>query len=37
LTAVIETQDGNLSYWALHHPAERPDFHRNAGWTAELA
>lgn len=37
LTAVIETQDGSLSYWALHHPAERPDFHRKAGWIAGLA
>jgi len=37
LTAVIETQDGSLSYWALHHPAERPDFHRKAGWVAGLA
>lgn len=36
LTAVIETQDGRLSYWALHHPAEQPDFHRKDGWTAFL-
>ncbi|MDT3670554.1 MAG: DOMON-like domain-containing protein [Aromatoleum sp.] len=27
LTAVIETNDGSLSYWALHHPGARPDFH----------
>jgi hypothetical protein len=27
LSAVIEEQGGKLSYWALHHPAERPDFH----------
>lgn len=34
LNAVIETLDGQLSYWALHHPrAERPDFHHAAGWT----
>ena len=34
LSAVIETRDGNLSHWALHHPrADRPDFHHNAGWT----
>jgi len=26
LAAVIETSAG-LSYWALHHPADRPDFH----------
>lgn len=36
LTAVIETRDGNLSYWALHHPTAKPDFHRKAGWTARL-
>jgi len=27
LTAVIETLDGAVSYWALAHPAEKPDFH----------
>ena len=27
LTAVIETQDGALSYWALCHPPGAPDFH----------
>lgn len=27
LSAVIELQDGNNSYWALHHPSEHPDFH----------
>lgn len=28
LSAVLEDHHGTLSYWALHHPAERPDFHR---------
>ena len=32
LTAVIESIDGRLSYWALHHPAERPDFHHRGGF-----
>lgn len=32
LTAVIETTDGGLSYWALQHPGERPDFHHRGGW-----
>lgn len=32
LTAVIETTDGQLSYWALRHPAARPDFHHRGGW-----
>jgi hypothetical protein len=27
LSAVIEAADGALSYWALRHPAGRPDFH----------
>lgn len=37
LNAVIETRDGQLSYWALHHPrAERPDFHHAGGWTHRL-
>jgi hypothetical protein len=27
LNAVIETIDGKLSYWALRHPAGKPDFH----------
>ena len=37
LTAVVETLDGALSCWALHHPARQPDFHHRAGWTARLA
>jgi hypothetical protein len=32
LSAVIEAADGALSYWALAHPAARPDFHQRAGW-----
>lgn len=32
LTAVIETTDGQLSYWALQHPGARPDFHHRGGW-----
>jgi hypothetical protein len=27
LSAVIEDGDGRLSYWALRHPAGKPDFH----------
>ncbi len=27
LSAVIETLDGAISYWALAHRAEKPDFH----------
>ncbi|SJM95299.1 conserved hypothetical protein [Crenothrix polyspora] len=32
LTAVIEAVDGSRSYWALHHPADEPDFHHRAGF-----
>ncbi len=31
VAAVIEAADGTLSYWALHHPVDRPDFHHPAG------
>ena len=32
LSAVVESADGSLSYWAQAHPAARPDFHRRDGW-----
>ncbi len=35
LSAVIEASDG-LSYWALRHPAARPDFHDADGFTLLL-
>ena len=28
VSAVVEEIDGTLSYWALTHPADKPDFHR---------
>ncbi len=37
LSAVIEAADGTLSYWALTHPGERPDFHQRAAFTLRLA
>ena len=37
LSAVIEEQDGTKSYWALAHPAEKPDFHAPGCFTAKLA
>ena len=37
LSAVIEEVDGRLSYWALYHPGERPDFHHPAGRRLRLA
>ncbi len=27
LSVVIEDVDGNLTYWALAHPSDKPDFH----------
>jgi hypothetical protein len=37
LTAVVETTDGRLSYWALRHPAAMPDFHHADGFAVRLA
>jgi hypothetical protein len=37
LTAVIEGQDGTLSYWSVAHPAGRPDFHHRDCLALELA
>ncbi len=36
LTAVIEAQDGALSYWALRHPPGAPDFHRRDGFALRI-
>jgi hypothetical protein len=36
LSAVIEADDGSLSYWALAHPAGKPDFHHPDCFTLEL-
>jgi hypothetical protein len=35
LSAVIEASDG-FSYWALWHPADKPDFHRADGFALRL-
>ncbi|MGE0098409.1 MAG: DOMON-like domain-containing protein [Hydrogenophaga sp.] len=37
LCAVIEEADGRLSYWALEHPKERPDFHHRDSQALRLA
>jgi hypothetical protein len=37
LSAVIEETDGKLSYWALSHPAEKPDFHHADSFALEFA
>jgi hypothetical protein len=36
LSAVVEGQDGSLSYWALSHPAGKPDFHHSDAFALEL-
>jgi hypothetical protein len=36
LAAVLEDQQGALSYWALTHPPGKPDFHHRAGFALEL-
>jgi hypothetical protein len=36
LAAVLEADDGTLSYWALRHTAVRPDFHRRDGFVLHL-
>ena len=37
LTAVVEDRAQGLSYWALHHAAEKPDFHRADSFVVALA
>jgi hypothetical protein len=32
LAAVVEEAEGHMSYWALHHPAPKPDFHHADGF-----
>lgn len=36
LSAVIETLDGTISYWALAHPSDKPDFHHPDSFVLEL-
>jgi hypothetical protein len=36
LAAVIEEDDGRLSYWALRHPSGNPDFHHPESFALEL-
>lgn len=32
LSVILEANDSNLGYWALAHPAAKPDFHHPAGF-----
>jgi len=36
LSAVIEDNDGDLSYWALRHPPGKPDFHHVEAFALHL-
>jgi hypothetical protein len=36
ITTVIQTIDGNLSYWALTHPGPEADFHRRDSFQLDL-
>jgi hypothetical protein len=36
LSAVVEAADGSLSYWALHHPPGKPDFHHADAFALRL-
>jgi hypothetical protein len=36
LAAVIEDRARGISYWALKHPAEKPDFHHADGFAIDL-
>ena len=36
LSAVVEDVDGGVSYWALAHPSDKPDFHHPDSFTLAL-
>jgi len=36
LSAVVRKKDGSVSYWALAHPAAKPDFHAPGSFTFAL-
>jgi hypothetical protein len=36
LSAVVEDENGRLSYWALKHAKGKPDFHHADGFVLEL-
>jgi hypothetical protein len=37
VSAVIENEQGQISYWALAHPPGKPDFHHRDGFALALA
>lgn len=36
LSAVVESKDGTISFWALAHPSDKPDFHHPDSFNLEL-
>jgi hypothetical protein len=36
LSAVIEAVNGDMSYWALAHPSDKPDFHHPDSFVLDL-
>ena len=36
LSAVVEDADGGVSYWALAHPSDKPDFHHSDSFVLTL-
>jgi hypothetical protein len=36
LSAVIEDESGRITYWALNHAPDKPDFHHAAGFILEV-
>ncbi len=36
LSAVVEEEDGSLSYWAIKHPLAQPDFHHSDAFVLEF-
>ena len=36
ITAIIQTLDGNETYWALAHPGTQADFHRRESFSLEV-
>lgn len=36
LSSVIETSDGVISYWALQHPTNTPDFHHRESFSLKI-
>jgi len=36
LSAVIESLDGRMTYWALAHPSDKPDFHHPDSFVLDL-